>query len=78
VPDHVTLVARKSQELEAATQLVVVPYHCLGLEGVADIGQLQFDRNPFSRLKFGSENHRDTALADVERAAGNASGKAGT
>jgi hypothetical protein len=78
MPDHVPLIARESQEFEAATQLVMVSYYSLGLERIADVRQQQLDGNPLSSLKFGRKYRRDTALADIERTAGNAAGQTRT
>ena len=66
VPDHVALIAGESEKFKAATQLVVMPDDCFGLKGMADIGQMQFDGNPLSGLKFGRQDRGHTAFADIK------------
>ena len=63
---------RESQKLEAATQLVVMPNDGFGLQRVGGVGQLEFDCDPFSQLKFGRQHRGHAAFAEIERAPGNA------
>ena len=66
MPDHIALVAREPEKLEATTQLVVVPHDRLRLQRLACIRQMELDRNPLSGLKLRRENRRHSAFADIE------------